>query len=42
MYKDRCSDPLSFRVTFMNPGVYPYICAFHDQLGMKGEVIVLP
>lgn len=30
-----------FRVTFMNPGVYPYICAFHDQLGMKGEVIVL-
>jgi plastocyanin len=31
-----------FRVTFMNPGVYPYICAFHDQLGMKGEVIVLP
>ena len=31
-----------FRVTFMNPGVYPYICAFHDQLGMKGEVIVVP
>src|SRR5215469_11347476 len=31
-----------FRVTFMNPGVYPYICSFHDQLGMKGEVIVLP
>lgn len=31
-----------FRVTFINPGVYPYICAFHDQLGMKGEVIVLP
>ena len=31
-----------FRVTFMNPGTYPYICAFHDQLGMKGEVIVLP
>jgi plastocyanin len=31
-----------FRVTFMNPGTYPYICAFHDELGMKGEVIVLP
>jgi plastocyanin len=31
-----------FRVTFTNPGTYPYICAFHDQLGMKGEVIVLP
>lgn len=31
-----------FRVTFTNPGKYPYICAFHDELGMKGEVIVLP
>jgi plastocyanin len=31
-----------FRVTFTSPGTYPYICAFHDQLGMKGEVIVLP
>lgn len=31
-----------FRVTFSNPGTYPYICAFHDELGMKGEVIVLP
>ncbi|HVH87666.1 MAG TPA: plastocyanin/azurin family copper-binding protein, partial [Terriglobales bacterium] len=31
-----------FRVTFMSPGTYPYICAFHDGLGMKGEVIVLP
>jgi plastocyanin len=31
-----------FRVTFTQPGVYPYICALHDELGMKGEVIVLP
>lgn len=31
-----------FRVTFKNPGTYHYICAFHDELGMKGEVIVLP
>jgi plastocyanin len=31
-----------FRVTFTTPGIYPYICAFHDELGMKGEVIVLP
>ena len=31
-----------FRVTFKHPGTYPYICAFHDGLGMKGEVIVLP
>jgi plastocyanin len=31
-----------FRVTFPNPGTYPYFCAFHDDLGMKGVVIVLP
>jgi len=31
-----------FRVTFIHPGTYPYICALHDELGMKGTVIVLP
>jgi plastocyanin len=31
-----------FRVTFTSPGVYPYICALHDTLGMKGRIIVLP
>jgi len=31
-----------FRVTFPHPGVFPYICALHDDLGMKGEVVVLP
>jgi plastocyanin len=31
-----------FRVTFTHPGTFPYICAFHDDVGMKGEVIVLP
>ena len=31
-----------FRVTFNKAGIYPYICALHDNLGMKGEVIVLP
>lgn len=37
--------PLSFtrfRVTFPHAGVFPYICALHDDLGMKGKVIVLP
>lgn len=37
--------PLSvtrFRITFTHPGTYPYICALHDNLGMKGEIIVLP
>ncbi|PYV84042.1 MAG: hypothetical protein DMG93_06515 [Acidobacteria bacterium] len=31
-----------FRITFTAPGVYPYICALHDDLGMKGQIIVLP
>jgi len=31
-----------FRITFNKPGIYPYICALHDVLGMKGKVIVLP
>jgi len=37
--------PLSatrFRVTFTGPGIYPYICVLHDELGMVGEIIVLP
>jgi plastocyanin len=29
-----------FRVTFNAPGTYEYICAIHDELGMKGTVIV--
>jgi plastocyanin len=31
-----------FRITFTHPGTYPYICALHDNLGMKGSIIVLP
>ena len=31
-----------FRITFTHAGVYPYICALHDNLGMVGKVIVLP
>jgi plastocyanin len=34
--------PTRFRITFTKPGVYPYICALHDDLGMKGRIIVLP
>lgn len=34
--------PTRFRITFTSPGVYPYICALHDNLGMKGSIIVLP
>jgi plastocyanin len=29
-----------FRVTFTSPGIFNYICAVHDQLGMKGTVVV--
>ena len=37
--------PLSatrFRVTFTQPGIYEYKCVLHDELGMVGEIIVLP
>jgi len=30
-----------FRVTFTTPGTYDYICALHDDLGMKGRVVVI-
>jgi plastocyanin len=29
-----------FRVTFTSPGTFNYICAIHDDLGMKGTVVV--
>jgi plastocyanin len=29
-----------FRVTFPNPGVFPYKCTLHDTLGMTGTVVV--
>ena len=35
-------NPTIFRVTFMGPGTYNYICALHDNLGMAGQVVVLP
>lgn len=34
--------PTRFLITFTTPGTYPYVCAFHDNLGMKGKVVVLP
>ena len=30
------------RVTFTQAGTYNYICALHDELGMKGSVVVIP
>jgi plastocyanin len=31
-----------FRVTFTKPGIYNYKCVLHDDLGMVGEIVVLP
>ena len=31
-----------FRVTFTSVGTFNYICAVHDQLGMKGTIVVYP
>jgi plastocyanin len=31
-----------FRVTFPNPGIFSYICALHDEMGMVGQVTVTP
>lgn len=46
--QDRTGQPQSppgvsrFRVTFTQPGVFKYICALHDEIGMVGQVIVRP
>ena len=34
-------DTTRFRVTFTAPGTFNYFCALHDDLGMKGTVVVL-
>lgn len=31
-----------FRVTFTHTGTFPFICVLHDDLGMRGRIIVLP
>jgi plastocyanin len=33
---------LSWALTFDRPGTYEYICAIHDEIGMKGTITVLP
>ena len=35
-------NPTHFRVKFIKPGTYNYKCVLHDNLGMVGQVVVLP
>jgi LPXTG-motif cell wall-anchored protein len=35
------SGPRTYSLTFDKPGTYPYVCALHDTVGMKGTVTVL-
>jgi plastocyanin len=32
----------TFSATFTAPGTYSYFCALHDDLGMRGTIVVLP
>jgi plastocyanin len=34
--------PRNYTLTFDTPGAYEYICIFHDYMGMKGQISVLP
>jgi plastocyanin len=34
--------PSSYNLTFDTIGTYKYLCIFHDYMGMKGQVTVLP
>jgi plastocyanin len=35
-------NPTHFRVKFIEPGTYNYKCVLHDDLGMVGQVVVVP
>ncbi|MFZ3167372.1 MAG: TIGR03118 family protein [Candidatus Methanoperedens sp.] len=32
----------NYTLTFTKPGTYDYLCLIHDEMGMKGKIIVLP
>lgn len=34
--------PRNYNLTFDTPGIYGYLCIFHDYMGMKGQITVLP
>lgn len=35
-------NPTRFRVKFLQPGTYNYKCVLHDNLGMVGQIVVVP
>jgi plastocyanin len=34
--------PQNYTLKFDTPGIYEYICIFHDYMGMKGQISVVP
>jgi plastocyanin len=34
--------PQNYTLTFDTPGTYKYLCIFHDYMGMKGQISVVP
>lgn len=35
-------EPQNYTLTFDMPGTYKYLCIFHDYMGMKGLISVIP
>jgi plastocyanin len=40
--KDPMPGPRTYTLTFDTPGTYKYICVLHDEMGMSGQITVLP
>ena len=40
--EDPTPGPRTYSVTFDTPGTYKFICILHDEMGMHGQITVLP
>jgi plastocyanin len=40
--KDPTPGPREYSLTFDTPGTYKYVCVLHDDMGMMGQITVLP
>lgn len=40
--KDPMPGPRTYSLAFDTPGTYKYICVLHDEMGMVGQITVLP